>query len=529
MIPSVVGTNSIVNPWPTFPGHDSIWRFNRTGTMARVAIAGTCFAVILLMAVRADADQFDPVRARIRTVMASSNISSVTVAVAQNGKIVWEEGFGFADVEKRIPATPHTPYLLASISKPITATALMILSERGAIDIEKPMNDYLGQQKLTTSIGRVEDATVRRVADHTAGLPIHIRFFYQDGQTQRPSLDETIRRYGVLVRPPGESYDYSNLDYGLLEYAIERTSGKSYSAFLQKEVFDPLGLSDSAVSFPPNISSTLATRYWGDHVVPPYDYDARGSAAVSMSAHDLVRFGMFHLQGRLDGQRKAILRESTLTSMRDTRALNNGKENNYGIGWMVEERHGLKWFGHGGGQAGVATWLSVFPDAGVVVVVLGNGVSVVGAVHSLENDIVHAVLPDTIRYDHGFKPEAKEIGVWAGLATTYSGQVPIKLDFRGNGSVFARIGTASWQEVTSVSLDADTSILSLDNVFGDVGTADASEYPYRLQFALKFRTPDSLNGAIIANSAETLPDRMGNALSYWVDLHREESSPPGHR
>jgi CubicO group peptidase (beta-lactamase class C family) len=497
--------------------------------MARVGITGICFTAILLMAAGADADQFDPVRARIRTVMASGNIPSVTVAVAQNGKIIWEEGFGFADMERRIPATPHTPYLLASISKPITATALMVLSERGAIDIDKPMNDYLGRQKLRTSIGNVQDATVRRVADHTAGLPIHIRFFYKDGQTLRPSMDETIRRYGILVRPPGESFDYSNLDYGLLEYAIERLSGKSYSAFLKEEIFDPLGLSESAVSFPPNMAPMLATRYWGDHVVPAYDFDARGSAAVSMSAHDLVRFGMFHLQGRLDGQRRAILREGTIASMHDTRALNNGKKNNYGIGWMVEERHGLRWFGHGGGQAGVATWLSVFPDAGVVIVVLGNGVSVVGAVHSLENDIVHAVLPDTIRYDHGFMPKADQIGIWAGLATTYSGQIPIKLDFRGNGSVFARVGTARWQEVTSVSLDADTSMVSLDNVFGEVGTADADEYPYRLQFALKFRPPDRLNGAIVANSAETLPDRMGSALSYWVDLQKEDPKPQSPR
>jgi hypothetical protein len=74
---------------------------------------------------------------------------------------------------------------------------------------------------------------------------------------------------------------------------------------------------------------------------------------------------MFHLQGRLDGQRSAILRESTIASMRDTRALTNGKKNNYGIGWLIEERHGLTWFGHGGGQAGVATWLSVFPVRGL--------------------------------------------------------------------------------------------------------------------------------------------------------------------
>jgi CubicO group peptidase (beta-lactamase class C family) len=108
--------------------------------MTRAACAAFFSAVLLIVARHADADQFDSVRARIRRVMASSNIPSVSVAVAvavavaENGTIIWEEGFGFADLDKHIPATPHTPYLLASISKPITAATLMVLSERGAID-----------------------------------------------------------------------------------------------------------------------------------------------------------------------------------------------------------------------------------------------------------------------------------------------------------------------------------------------------------------------------------------------------------
>jgi CubicO group peptidase (beta-lactamase class C family) len=117
---------------------------------------------VLLSTSPATADDFDRARAEIRDVMAIHNIPSVVVAVAHNGKIIWEEGFGWADVAKRIPATTHTPYSLASISKPVTATALMIFAERGAIDLDKPMNDYLGHQKLVARIGNVSDATVRR-------------------------------------------------------------------------------------------------------------------------------------------------------------------------------------------------------------------------------------------------------------------------------------------------------------------------------------------------------------------------------
>lgn len=263
-------------------------------------------AVMMLAAVSARAEDFHRVRTQIREVMAEHHIPSMTVAVAHKGTIVWEEGFGWANVEKRISATPHTLYSLASVSKPITATALMILVERGAIDLDKPIDEYLSAQKLTARIGNSQDATVRRVASHTSGLPLHYQFFYEDESAQPPTNDEVIRRYGTLMRPPGEGVTYSNLGYGLLEYIIERTAGKSYAEFLRDELFAPLGLLESAVNRTPDFGERVAVRYMGNHAVPFYDFDTRGAAAVFMSAHDLVRFGMFHLQGRLDGQQKKM-------------------------------------------------------------------------------------------------------------------------------------------------------------------------------------------------------------------------------
>jgi CubicO group peptidase (beta-lactamase class C family) len=261
-----------------------------------------------------------------------------------------ERSFGKKDLAgPMLPsAFRHRPHaiLVGSISKPVTATTLMIFAERGAIDLDRPMNDYLGQQKFVARIGDVSDATVRRVADHTAGLPMHAHWFYEDESVPHPPMDETIRRYGILVTPPGESFNYSNLNYGLIEYAIERVSGKSYADVLRDEVFVPLGLTESSVKLTPDLDDRGAIRYWGDHVVPFYDFDARGAGAVFMSAHDLVRFGMFHLQGGLDGAQKAVLRPSTINSMRNATLLNNGEKNDeYGIGWEMGERRGLKWFG----------------------------------------------------------------------------------------------------------------------------------------------------------------------------------------
>src|ERR1700744_3631922 len=128
---------------------------------------------MLLIAAPTRADEFETVRAQIHEVMDFHNVPSVSVAVARNGKIIWEESFGWADLERHIHATPHTLYSLASITKPVTATALMTLVERHQVDLDKPMNDYLGTQKLVAGVGDAREATVRRVAEHTAGVMPH--------------------------------------------------------------------------------------------------------------------------------------------------------------------------------------------------------------------------------------------------------------------------------------------------------------------------------------------------------------------
>src|SRR5206468_346535 len=109
------------------------------------------------------------------------------IAVAQHGKIVWEEGFGFSDLANHSAATANTLYSMASISKPITATGLMTLVQQGRVTLSHPANEYLGRGKLTGLAGDAREATVERVMSHTAGLPLHYRFFYEGGDEKRPS------------------------------------------------------------------------------------------------------------------------------------------------------------------------------------------------------------------------------------------------------------------------------------------------------------------------------------------------------
>jgi CubicO group peptidase (beta-lactamase class C family) len=301
-------------------------------------------------------DMWSSVRDTIHALMTRANVPSISVAVARGHKIVWEEAFGWADRERMIAATPNTMYSLASISKPFTATGLMTLVERGTVDLDHPANDYLGVGKLTGLAGDATAATVRRVMSHTAGLPLHYQFYYSNQSYPVVSNDETIARYGILVNPPGEVYEYSNLGYGIIDQIISRTAGQGYADFMRTNVFLPLGLTHTSVGIASGLETFIAQRYdLKQRPIPFYDFDHRGASAIFSSAHDLVRFGMFHLKDHL-GDQKPILKDETIDAMHRPVA-----PASYGLGWIITDRDGLRTVAHTGGMPGVQTGLTIYP------------------------------------------------------------------------------------------------------------------------------------------------------------------------
>ena len=204
---------------------------------------------------------FNRVRFFINSMIARMNLPSISVAVAREGEIIWEESFGWADREKSIKATPHTIYGLASITKPMTATGLMLLVEKGLVDLNAPANTYLGEANLRAFEGSAEEATIKRLLLHTAGLPMYWNYFFEGGSYLRPDMDLTISRFGMLVFPPGEAFIYSNLGYGIIEYIIERISKKSYPEFMQTEVFEHLGLKETYIFNSPPQSDLIDKSY----------------------------------------------------------------------------------------------------------------------------------------------------------------------------------------------------------------------------------------------------------------------------
>lgn len=490
----------------------------------------------MVAAAAAGSDVFNPLRERIRRKLVEHSIPSLAVAVAQKGALLWEEGFGWADREQRIAATPHTLYSLASISKPITTTGLMILKERGLLDLDHPINDYLGEGKLRARVGNVDEATVRRVANHTSGLPAHHRFFYQDEPGSPPSMDETIQRYGNLVMVPGERYQYSNLGYGILGEVIARLSGKSYADFLREELFLPLGMLRASVNVGPGLEAFQAQRYAADGTrYPFYDFDHPGGSAVYCSAHDLLRFGMFHLKLHLPDQ-KAVLSDESLDEMQLSTARQD-KSNGYGFGWHIYdgvEEHTI--IGHGGGMDGVNTVLSIIPTAQIAIVVLVNASGRISLANEVADDILSLLLPayagkraeeiaqrqreQAAQQAGDFPTDASLVGQWRGQMHTYEGDIPLTLLFKESGDVHAQLGT---QLKTLVNDAQFKEHYFTGKMLGDIGTQDASRSPHYLQLDLKQREGDVLNGAIMAvtRGEKTPGKRSGVALNHWVELKKE--------
>jgi CubicO group peptidase (beta-lactamase class C family) len=487
-------------------------------------------------------DAFRNVREMIRSRMVEEVLPGLAVAVARNGEILWEEGFGWADRENRVAADAHTMFSLASISKPITATGIMVLRERGALDLDRPVDEYLGEAKLNARLGDASEASVRRVANHTAGLPLHYQFFYEDEPYRRPPMDETIRRYGNLITAPGERYHYSNLGYGILDHVISRLSGRAYADFMREEVFLPLGMTRSSVDVAPGLEAFQAVRYGADGVgYPFYDFDHPGGSAVYSSAHDLVRFGMFHLKQRLPDQ-KAVLTDETRDVMQAPTA-ESGGGSGYGIGWATNtDETGYRTVGHGGGMGGVSTHLQMVPSEGIVVVALANASC--DLPWKAGEEILDALLPERAarraqaraereaqekrkqRGQADFKPAKDLLGQWGGTVHTYRGAIPLTLWFKRSGDVHARLGTQLKTLLNDVTFDNDSRKLG-GQMAGDIGTEDANRRPYRLHLDLRFRG-DTLSGSMVAIShLEGAPGgapgrRVGNALSHWAELRRQE-------
>lgn len=463
------------------------------------------------------AKRFDDVRDYIRKSMAAQAVPSLSVAVAMEGELLWMESFGWADRERRLAAGADTMYALASVTKPITATALMMLVESGKIDLDRPVNDYLGNAKLRSRVGNESAATVRRVASHTSGLAAHANFVYAPSLPL--SVDETIVRYGDIVTAPGERYEYSNLGYAVLGLLVERASGMSLARYLRTNLFLPLDLQRSSLELDPALQPYVAVSYGEDgRPLPAYRVDTPGASSGYASVRDLVRFGMFHIRGGVREAHDGLLSDAGVHAMQQRATPRDGE--GYGIGFRVADIAGRRVVEHGGWMPGAATMLRLIPQEGLVIAVLSNSAD--GLPFEVSDLITSRFIAEWPKTGVGptpvnerFVTPSELLGAWRGTIATYAGDLPIQLTFLPGAHVHARIGEQLTNLVNRARFDGAR---FSGVVNGRIGTPDTERQRYNLLLSLQLRG-QVLNGVVTTSDQEG--EGNGNWLSHWVELRQE--------
>jgi CubicO group peptidase (beta-lactamase class C family) len=292
-----------------------------------------------------------------------------SVTVMKDGRVVWSEGFGWADVEQQVPVTALTRFRAGSVAKPLTAAALALLVQEGKVDLDAPVQRYV--PGFPTKRWPI---TVRQVAGHVAG----IRHYRGDEfLNQRPyaTVAEglTIFRDDSLLFEPGTRYAYSSYGYNLIAAVIEGASGLPYLRVMRERVFGPAGLRHTVAEHPDSLIPYRARFYTrrdaaGGIVNAPYvdnSYKWAGGGFLS-TTEDLARFG----QAMLDG---TLLRPPTTELLWTSQRTRDGKPTDYGIGWSTgRDAAGRRRVAHSGGSVGGTAYLLLYPDQKLVVAVLVN-------------------------------------------------------------------------------------------------------------------------------------------------------------
>lgn len=499
-------------------------------TDAAVANEDANSAGILPACKAAYCSKFEPVRRQIERAVEHGESVSLAVAVAVDGAIVWEEGFGWADRERRIPATAATIYPIASVSKPITATGLMILVERGKVSLDQPIDEYLGSTRIHGYAGDAKGATVRRILQHRAGLPRYVQFFFAGEGTAPPSVEQTIDRYGILINPPGTTYDYSNLGFGMLAYITARVAERDYAEFMRDEVFVPLGLTRTSVQIRPEPSVDAAVSYADGSRIPYYRFDEWGSGRVFSTVHDLASFGLFHLKAPRPGARK-VLSDRAVDAMVNDRESSGTAGGRYGLdwfyalGWGGRERtaFGPYWYGHDGGMPGVSSAMKLLPDHRLVVVAVSNSRSGVPA--QIVDSVIDTLLPqyraarltDPALKDGAakpFAPPAELVGTWKGEVRTWQGRLDAQLRILGDARAYLRVGEEPEVPVEGVRFDDDGRLSG--DAAGTMPTIDIRSRPHHREIRLTLRN-GRLTGSISVTGESPL---IYFDLPSWITLSR---------
>ncbi len=331
--------------------------------------------------------------------MRQSKTPGLSIALVDEQRVVWAQGFGYADQANRIPATEKTLYRAGSISKLFTDIAALQLAEQGRLNIDAPLRTVLPEFSIRQRFENAAPITPRDLMTHHAGLP---RDVLKGFQTPEPAAFDSLLpalREDDAAYPPGQFFSYSNVGVTLLGSAIQRVSGEPFADHMKRSVLLPLGMADSSFEQGESASPLMAVSHHGHDPKPEPPMRDVPAGGLNTSVADLSRFISMVFAGGASGDHR-LLEAGTVAAM--LRPQNSGValDLNFqvGLGWMLSTlgRSSLQGAGvvahHAGAIAGFRSQIYLLPQHRLGVVVLANSDTAQQAVDHVATEALAAAL-----------------------------------------------------------------------------------------------------------------------------------------
>lgn len=314
--------------------------------------------------------------------MEEYHIAGAAVAVVEDGQLFFAKGYGYADLENRIPVDPEqTRFRLGSLTKLFTWTAVMQLVEQGKLDLDADVNAYLDFRIPDTY---PQPITLRHLMAHTAGFEDqHVAMVTLEEEDLTPPGEWLPSHIPARVRPPGECAAYSNYGAALAGYIVARVAGQPYSQYVQEHILNPLGMESSTAQSPApqNLRGRESVGYMYDdggfQVFPRLlgHEDLFPAGVMSATVTDMARFMIAHLQGGFYGDAAAevhILNESTAQQMHSTLYTPDPRLLGNAYGFFEFSDNGQRVIGHSGSAEPMNALLLLLPDQNLGIFVAYN-------------------------------------------------------------------------------------------------------------------------------------------------------------
>ena len=304
--------------------------------------------------------------------MTKFNIPGASVVILKDKKIVYSNAYGFANLELRSPAKVNTNYLIGSITKTFTATAVIMLWEKGKLKLEDRIGSY-----IPTLPEHWKPITIRQLLNHTSGIVTNLESatskckfeFDCDNYTQENLIQETACL--PLNFEPGTKFEYSGRNYYILGMLIEKLSGKKFGEFLNESIFIPLGMSETAMIDYKKILANRADGYVLENEM--LSNSEQMDAVVELSDGGLMSTSLDLVKWISSFDTEKLLKRTSIEMMWTNARLNNESiVTQYGMGFGLTPYKGHKRIGHTGGIPGFSSYLSHFSDQNLTVIVLTN-------------------------------------------------------------------------------------------------------------------------------------------------------------